>query len=306
MAQRRNLESPALIQKKRRSRRRKIRIFVALAVVVLGGLVALTRLPAIRIYTVNVQGGESVPTTDVQAYIESRLAGYYALVIPKNNSIIFSFTRRDKVANGTLATFSRLETADFTLPSMKKMMVVIKERKPANLFCVPTPAEAIPEQCYFVDNRGYIFDKAPYFSGSAYFKFYNPSITGDIVTGRVLDPVHFTDAETIIMSLKGTLLTPTSFVVTSDNEAKIILKKTSNTQTDAPYIYIRADVPASGTVDNIKAALASPEFADKLKTHQSSLLYLDVRYPDQVYFKWNDGTPKPTTTEPTAVSAKAL
>lgn len=178
-------------------------------------------------------------------------------------------------------------------------MLTIKERKPANLFCVPTPTEAIPEQCYFVDDRGYIFDTAPYFSGSVYFKFYNPALTGEVITHRVLDPIVFGDAKAIVTSLEGTLLTPTSFVVTSEKEYKIVLKKTSNTQTDVPYIYIRADVPAQQTIDNIKAALASPEFADKLKTHQSALLYLDVRYPDQVYFKWNDGTPKPTTEQST-------
>ena len=306
MSSRRNLESPALVQKKRRSRRRKIRIGMALVVVFFGGLIALTRLPLIRVYTVTVQGSETVSVVDVQTYIQSRLSGYYAWVIPKNNSVIFSLLRREKVAGGTLATFSRLETVDMTLATMKTMTVTIAERKPANLFCVPMPDEVIPEECYFVDDRGYIFDKAPYFSGSAYFKFYNPFISGDIITERVLDPVYFRDVQTILASLKGTLLTPISVVVMNDKEYKIVLKKTSNTQIDAPYMYIRGDVPASQTVDNIKAVLASPEFADKLKTHQSSLLYLDVRYPSQVYFKWNDGTPKPPTTESAAPTAKAL
>ncbi len=63
--------------------------------------------------------------------------------------------------------FQRLENINLSIQNNKILEISVEERTPEYLWC-----EMVPEKCYFVDDNGYIFDTAPYFSGDVYFKLY--------------------------------------------------------------------------------------------------------------------------------------
>src|SRR3989338_931762 len=143
------------------------------------------------------------------------------------------------------------------------LKVTVFEREAKYLWC------ETEEKCYFMDGDGFIFDEAPYFSGEVYFRFYGSS-NGDFVK---LFPFKKIIED---MGLK-----PIGLSILENSNVEMFLSGKSK-----PKIIFNATSDFQKIAENLQAALATEPLRSDFKNKYSSLLYLDLRYGNKVYFKF--------------------
>ena len=173
------LNSPRLLEfkkKKQKESKRKLLFFVVFSLVIFFGLVLVTRWERVNIAQVEIIGNKVVDTEDLKNRINEDLAGHYLWTIPKTN---FLFYPKNKILVDLKQNFERLESLSLEIKD-NTLLVQVVERKALYTWCgqEKIDVERESEGCYFLDDSGYLFDKAPYFSGAVYFRFYG-DIEGD-------------------------------------------------------------------------------------------------------------------------------
>jgi hypothetical protein len=133
------------------------------------------------------------------------------------------------------------------------------------------------EPCNFMDESGYIFDTAPYFSGDVYFRFF----------GKVVDSYFSPELFGKLISLKEHLpsmgLKPISVYVKPDGDIEIYLSPSKNNN---PKILLKNTFEVEKLVENLGSALTTEPLSKDIKDRYGSLLYLDLRFGNKVYFKF--------------------
>jgi hypothetical protein len=208
------------------------------------------------------------------------------------------------------------------------LVVSLAERKAMYTWCGISPdvvVQGIPgsttsgsDDCYFIDQDGYIFDKAPYFSGEVYFKFYGTPDAPDVPrldssrrgtsgglstadsdfdpSGSFFSQQHFQQLISLRDILVGLGLKPVSLYVTNDGDIQIFLSSGS-ASSSGPEILLKLDADYENVAENLEAALTTAPLQSEFKNKYSSLLYIDLRFGNKVYYKFSSSTPtSPTTT----------
>ena len=136
------------------------------------------------------------------------------------------------------------------------------------------------EKCYFVDEAGYIFDEAPYFSGDVYFKFYGLANLGTYFSKENFKQlIYFKD------TLLGIGLKPVSLYVLDNGDIKVFLSNL-NKAPIGPYIALKASSNFQKVAENLQTALTTEPLQSDLKNQYSSLLYIDLRFGNKVVYKF--------------------
>lgn len=277
-------------RKQRRVRLIRITIFSFLCVACIGLLIYLSRIPAVQITDVVVRGNNIVREKDIQASVRGILAEYYFWIIPKSNILLVP----TKTITQRLQTeFPRFKDVTVERIGGHTLSILVSERASTYLWCDSLPtsnATAAPESehCYYVDDTGYIFSSAPYFSGTVYFKFFGMLWATDTnpVGQHVLDPQIFKQVirfkenlETLAIEPKGFITYDTGLYglllspVLDDNVQKIVFSKDNDIDTIA---------------DNLLAALRGEPLKSKFNSQFTNLEYIDLRYDKKVYYKFRE------------------
>jgi cell division septal protein FtsQ len=305
MQKRNVLNSPRLSELKRHRRRsflNKILFFLLGVLVVFIFLVYLSRLNNLNISNIEVTGNQVIDTNAIKGVVEQETAGKYLWLFPKTN--IF-FYPENAIKNELQNKFKRLENINLSIKNDKTLAVSVGERKALYIWCgsIPPIVAAITDNsqnCYFVDENGYIFDQAPYFSGDIYFKFYGlPDSVSPTLEGETFNPSGFYFSQQNfkqLISFRDTLvsldLKPTSLYVTSDGEVEVSLSN-GNSSTVPPEIMFNLSDNYEKVAENLEAAITTEPLQSEFKNKYSSLLYIDLRFGNKVYYKF-DSTPVAT------------
>jgi hypothetical protein len=137
------------------------------------GLSYVSRIRQITISKVVVDGAVAVSHVQLEEIVEKEISGRYMHLFSKKNIFIYPGGGIRKML---LENFKRIATLNVVIENNTELHIKITERGGKYLWCgehVPDP-DTTPNlmQCYFVDDAGYIFSQAPYFSDNIYFKFY--------------------------------------------------------------------------------------------------------------------------------------
>lgn len=283
----------------RRNRIIALSIFLLLLVI---GIVLASRIRQIRIHAVTVVGNQIIDSEDILARVNTQLAGYYARVIPKNNTFIYPH----KVIVADLHTaFPRLRNITIERTNLTSIAITVMEERGNALWCGTTidPIN-IHAPCYFTDNQGMIIAQAPQFSGNVYLRFFggtldhpeNPLGQTFLPAGSFSKLFLFADDITAMgFSIKAVQIgTDITSGGTSSEDAFIVDLGGGKTaaikfQADDDYVLLAS---------NLRAALSKKELSDEMTTHKSALEYFDLRFSNKVYYKFGSGsstTPAPVT-----------
>ena len=199
------------------------------------------------------------------------------------------------------------ESINLSIKTNKTLEVSVTERKALYTWCGATPptvANASNQKCYFVDENGYIFDVAPYFSGEIYFKFYGPlAQTGlpDTLTQNEadMDPSGFYFSKQYFKQLAsfkdilvGLGLKPVSLYVTGNGDAQVFLSS-GTSLADGPKIMLRLIADNFQSVaENLETALTTEPLQSEFANKYSSLQYIDLRFGNKVYYKFANSSGK--------------
>lgn len=258
-------ESRVRARRKRR-RARLAALAAALFAVVCAGAVGLSHLPFLHIREVAVSGVETLATTTVLSAVESRIAGYDLLVIPKRN--IFLYPKRD-IAADLLARFPELRSVEVRAQNFHSIAVSVVEREPKARWCPDAPGQG----CYLMDQEGVVYAPAE----SDALVAYRGAAEGEDLPRRYLDARTFESLFTLIdalsQSVSDTPVISVSVDVHHDVEATLA----------NGFVLKFALYDAGGDVfERFGLALQSEPFT---KRELVEFEYLDLRFGDKLYYK---------------------
>lgn len=284
------LNSPRLLElrrKKYQSTKRKIIIFCVFLFVFILGLSFAFRIPALNIDKVIISGNRVVETNDILEMVQSQIFDDYFYLFSKTNFLIYPKNKIDKKLK---ENFKRIKDISINNKDIKNLEISISEYEGEYLYCgVLLPilqSNLNNNKCYFLDNNGYIFDEAPYFSGEVYFKFYgyidNENPVGSyFLKEKFVDLINFKD------TIEKLGLNLNSFYLLNDleheREGNFVI---SSITESGPQIIFKIDDDYKKLAENLQAAISTEPLNSDLKKKLSSLLYLDLKFGNKVYFKF--------------------
>lgn len=274
--------SPRLLElKKRRQRTILFKIltsfFIFFLLFIL--LVYLSHLPSLNITEIEILGNKVVDTEILKNSVKDVIAGKYLWLFPKTNILIYP---QNAIKNELQNKFKRINDVKSSIINNQILEISLLEREAKYTWCGTTIDLSAMEKCYFLDDSGYIFAEAPFFSGEVYFKFYGYV---DNPLGSYFSKENFKQLVSFKDALISLGLKPTALFIKNNEEAEVILSK-ENSSTTLPKIIFRTDANFQNIEENLGAALNTEPLKSKLKEKYSSLLYIDLRFGNKVYDKF--------------------
>lgn len=243
-----------------------------------------SRVAALTITTITVEGGETISHTEVEAIAQAALEGSYLTLVPKR----FAWTYPQETITAAVAGMSRVKNPVVERVSGTKVHITVDEYIPYALWC----SEAAETNCLFVDSDGVAFAPAPHLEGGSLYRFISlgtepavPAVLRD--AGALAHIVTVADALDVNFLLPVTKIELDSvgdvfFRVVGGGEIKVTLTQSPTT-----------------TLENLALVLSADEFTD---IAPGAFQYIDLRFGSKVFV--NDTVPTVATTiEETALAA---
>src|SRR3989339_1675977 len=277
----------ALIKRNRRIRRlRLIILFFIIFISLVGALSYFSSHPKIVIDKIVVIGDNIIDEKDIESSVRVKLSGKYVWLFSRSNFLVYP---HDKIYKSLITEFPRIEKLTIKRSGFNTLKVELEERTGSYLYCgvsIPLNKEEIGENCYFVNNDGYIFDKAPYFSGDVYFKYYT-KIKGDAnnpLGTQMYEKERFHELVRLMDGVISLGFNPSYLVVDSNGIYSLYLKSQGNSN---PKILFKEDNDWVTILDNFSTAMKEKEFANEINSKYDTLLYIDLRFKNKVLYKFN-------------------
>ncbi|MBI2046099.1 MAG: hypothetical protein HYT28_01585 [Parcubacteria group bacterium] len=238
---------------------------------------------SVRVHVVTVQGNVAIASTTLTAMMTESIAGTYAFLVPKDTVLFYP---REAMVASILSAYPRIKTADIKTQNFDTIVLSLTERKPEYVWCNhPTVAKEIAETptCYFADDSGYIFDRAPSFSNPVFFEVESPLVNefgspraGNPVGNFILPEealkkiVVFKDRLSVagIETIALRVLPGDDYELRIKNGGKIIFNGKQNFDT---------------VLENLSAALRVSDLSKALDG--AFLQYIDLRFGNKVFYK---------------------
>jgi cell division septal protein FtsQ len=288
-------------KKKQHVLRNRTLLYTFLSIAILVGVVFLLRWNKLLIQTVQVSGAKTADSGAMEAVVKNDIAGRYLWVFPKSNFLIYP---KSKIKADLAKEFPVLKNISISVNGSQTLSVTVDERQGKYMWCGNDPATTTAQsRCYFMDDSGYIFGPAPYFSGSVYFKFFG-NVGSTTPSGVDFFPDIFSKLVSFQQSAADIGVNITSILAKDNGDIEFYLAS-SVPPPNGPKILINTDADLAKEIQNLQAALATDPLQTNFKTKYSSLQYIDLRYGDKVYYKFSTGgvsapvsAPKPTPKVP--------
>lgn len=286
------LTSPRVQDMKRKRRVYRTRLSILLSVLIIsicGALAYFSNHPRVTIHSVTVSGMHIINPSDIESRVTAEISGKYLFLFAKKNSFIYP---RRKIMADLLQQFPRIDTLSVYRDNLYTLHIAITERAGSYLYCgatVPELASEIGENCYFVNSDGYVFDTAPYFSGSVYFKYYMTlpdQAGGNPLKQQITTPESFHMLARFVDGVTALGFTPDYVVIDPDGTGTLFLSAPDTTH--SPKIIFKNDASLGTVLDNLTVSMSKKEFANEIKSKYTTLLYVDMRFSNKVVYKFQE------------------
>jgi len=267
----RHRQPSKLAERRRKLLKLKISGVVALLLLIATGIVFGLRRDRINISDIHIKGNLAVATKAIKGFAEKKISGNYAYVLPKSSILLYP---REELKESLLESFKEIKEVEVSYESLQSISITIEERKPYALYCgdqVSTTTD-----CYFLDEDGLIFSKAPDFSGNVYLKYFGALSDGALIGQQFMQVENFHEMNFFLSSLYETGLNPITFSIINKDDLEIELESGGK-------IMFGQKQNLSDIYDNIQSVFSSEEFN---KNNLSTLEYADFRFGNKVYFKF--------------------
>ncbi|MHB1118045.1 MAG: cell division protein FtsQ/DivIB [Minisyncoccota bacterium] len=246
-----------------------------------------------RVYSIEVSGMQTVDRDAIEEFIREELKGNYYFIYARENSRIFP---RHDVETGLLETFPRISRVSASRVDLHTIAVVIVERKPYALWCGETYSPDTRElaNCFFIDNAGFVFDRAPIFSKGVYLEVYgklDDERGENPLLARVPGP-QFALVYTLVNQLAREVGNPIRVIFKQGEEVAITIDKSAIYPVlNGAELRFKENIEAESLMKNLMAALPIqfPDVAQAIPgksdaASKKKLLYIDMRYGNKIFF----------------------
>ena len=240
---------------------------------------------SVRITDIYVEGNSAVPNKNIKELVLSNINDKYLWLFPKNNILIYP---RGRIKQDILAVFKRIYYIKINVIDLTSIVITIKERDPFALWCGENPVNvksATSNLCFFIDNTGFVFSRAPNFSDNVYFTVYGAlqetsfgqNILDVSIGKRFLEKEYFESIMLFRDALSNEGVSTDYLIFQDNNDIELYIttggKIVFNKKQDIEKIF-----------RDLISAIGAKEVAGT--NIWGSLEYIDLRFDNKVLFKF--------------------
>lgn len=148
----------------------RVAIVASGTVFVLASLVYIVRLDYFELNAVKIEVDGLMDRSQIREDIASVLSGSY-FIFSRRNSLIYP---KEEMERSLKISNPRIKEVDIKRRDLNTLEISIVERKPVALWCGENPEYT--EWCFYVDEKGFVYSKAPFFSGHVFFRYYGGDV----------------------------------------------------------------------------------------------------------------------------------
>lgn len=236
-----------------------------------------------RVEQIRVEGTNESDRDRLLLFTQDKLKGNYVFMYARENSYLFP---RMEMERGILEEFPRLKSVKIIKIDNHTLLVSVAPREPFALWCGEEflHAEQLRD-CWFIDDTGFIFERAPLFSTGVYFEVYGAPerVERDTFLRAVLPEERFQFVFAFVQELQKEGFSSLRIFIKPEGEYGIVIDSSEHYSMlrDAEILFrVRQD--KNILMKNFLAALPvqfSPGSVPKKK-----LLYVDLRFGNKVFF----------------------
>ncbi len=241
-----------------------------------------TRMDALSITTITIDGEVTVQESLLHEVITRELEGAYFGIIPHRFSYVYPEVRIEEA----LMDVDRVKEVTLERRSRRELRVEIIEYIPEALWC----SVLYPGTCFFVDHDGYAFAEAPELHGERFVRYL--TLMREPEKRQALTTVEdFKATRQFVDELATTHWYVTQVEIDSARDVFYTLHLGSELKTTLT-------MPVMETLRYLNVIRASEEYADVVP---GNFAYLDLRFGSKVFFK---RLPDPTIEEAVATATE--
>jgi len=277
------LNSREFYEKKKRRRRIQLIALSVIFISVISLLVFFSRQEQFLVVEATVLGEKVVDKEEMTQMAQRLLTGYYLWIVPRANTLIYP---RRAIERNLLEEFPRLKSVDLSLGEQQRLLVTVDERVPFALYCInassPQDASLLPAQaddCFFLDEEGFVFAPAPSFSSGVYFVYFTQNPVENPIGQRFITIAEFRLLSKFIDTFVALNIDPLALEIKDDEYALLLVK--------GGQIMWRRDSDLTLIHSNLEAFLSN----NSIRTQSNffdRMLYLDLRTENKVFYKFRD------------------
>lgn len=253
-------------------RRRRVAFRVTLwsifALIILATPVLLLRAPFSQIKGVEVKSPEGVYAEDVKGAIENMISGNFLLFIPKRSVLFYP---KQEIVNELKNSFRRIESLNLDLKKDKVLHVELFLRKPISLWCQDRESGG----CYFLDEKGFIFDDAGDFSSGIYF-IYRGGVEGSPIGSFYLEESKFILVKDFVGKVRDIGFSP--------NELNMVSADSFDLSVAGGHILFSLEDNPSDVLANLTSLVGDPTLSI-LEGGELQVESIDLRYGKKIILK---------------------
>ncbi len=232
-----------------------------------------TRVQFLTIQEVQVEGGQTIDTFKIQAYIQEVLEGHYLGLVPRK----FAWFYPESEILEIVGAVERVHDVKIEVFKGTKLRVTFDEYLPVALWCESVSAN----DCLFLDNKGYAFGRAPELSGGTLIRFVTTDRSVQVGEELVLQEIYDSSFKlSDLLSEKGWFVSHVELDQVGDMFLKIV---------GGGELKVVAKEDPSSVVDNLMVILSSKEFSH---LEPGNFKYIDLRFGSKVFVKEKDAVPE--------------
>ncbi len=240
-----------------------------------------TRVEFLTLRSVAVEGGETINHEVIQKTVEESLEGDYIGIIPRR----FAWWYPQEEIVQRVASIPRVKDPIVERISGTTLGVTFSEYLPHALWCVGKGSD----DCYFIDDTGYAFTKAPKLDGGAFPRFHTIG-TEPAAHTQMIPTDDLRAIETLRSRTSAELALPIAYVETD------IMRDVFLGVAGGGEIKATLRMSPEETFENLRTILASKQFED---ITPGSFQYIDLRFGSKVFVNEED----PSVATSTATSS---
>lgn len=238
-----------------------------------------------RIKTVVVENDGAIQTDAIQATVAQAFEKTHAFFIP-NDSVLFS--GMNIVKKELHERFPRIEHVDLERVGVRTLLVAVQERTPRALWCgdiVPdiayrssheqqTAGEEAWGACYLVDGTGFLYARAPIYTGDIFMRYYGSLDNASPIGQYFLSSEEFLRWETFLEDLKEDGLLARALLIVDERDGELYLDNG-----------LRILIPRTEDLDTLRNRLFATVEEQAIDTSRN-IEYIDLRFGTKAFVRY--------------------
>jgi hypothetical protein len=260
-------------------------VFVLLVFGLYVGVGYLLTIPAFTVKTITLSENNVLVPSDIVPIVKEELSA--KSLWPYKKDSIFLVPKR-KIKERLFTEFGRLSDIVIKKEGLKEIVVRVKEKEGEYMWCGAVDEVLTHSDCFMVDAKGALFDVAPEVSGDAYFKIFGGSTPeGGKIGHEVLSLSDFNTIVHIKDGLEKYGIKPVAVLVYEDGLIEFLKKTEGRNLYDGARIKFTFLADHFTSLNNLFSAFESEPFKTEFAEKEKFLQYVDVRFDNRVYYKFN-------------------